>query len=115
MPPPNETPAYHLILHPQTLFVFQINPKTPIPASLLQPLDLATTPDTPRFKSITWTHEEISIVSSQSPSEFPELKAGTKDSLVLSGSEDWECAAFSIRGPMELSAYKVIYTDHLRH
>ncbi|KIM32471.1 hypothetical protein M408DRAFT_63182 [Serendipita vermifera MAFF 305830] len=100
MPPPNDTPAYHLVQHPRSLFIFQLDPKTPIPATLLQPTGAGTT--TASFKSITWTHEEISVVCEHPPRHFPELNTGS-ESLVLNKPEDWECAAFSIRGPMELT------------
>jgi hypothetical protein len=113
MPPPDDTPSYHLLVHPRSLFVFQLGTTTPIPPSLLQPLSPATQSSDGKmaFRSITWTHDEISIVTDVPPSTFPEFKAGTDQWLVLSGPADWECVALSIRGPMELSmCIHAIYT-----
>jgi hypothetical protein len=97
MPPPNDSPAYHLIPHPKPLYVYQLSANTAVPSSLLQPLqnDLS-------FKSITWTKDEISIVTDQPPEAFEDLKVGTPGTLLQNGPDDWEYIALAIRGPMDL-------------
>ncbi|PVF98603.1 hypothetical protein CPB86DRAFT_351176 [Serendipita vermifera] len=98
MPPPNDSPAYHLIPHPKPLYVYQLGANTTVPPSLLQSLqkDLS-------FKSITWTKDEISIVTDLPPKAFEDLQVSTPDTLLQNGPDDWEYIALAIRGPMDLS------------
>ncbi|KAG8805172.1 hypothetical protein FRC17_005695, partial [Serendipita sp. 399] len=103
MPPPNATAAYHLIPYPRTLLLYQFRPDAPIPLSLLRPL---TESSSSGFKSITWTRDEISIVTDVpiEEEEGEELNrnsnSDTEDGEPKGGPEEY--AALAIRGPMDL-------------
>jgi hypothetical protein len=100
MPPPEASDVYHIIPNPFPLYLYQLAANTPLPASLLAPLNESN--KSLSFKSITWTSDEISIVTDIPSSSFPELNTGSSDSLVKQGEVGSEYIGLRIKGPMEL-------------
>ncbi|KZT54775.1 hypothetical protein CALCODRAFT_438074 [Calocera cornea HHB12733] len=94
MPPPSASPALHLSLLPNKLFVYQLPVSSSLPAALVDVLIAPADPHAERFTSLTRTGEELSVVTDFA-TEPPGIQL------------PWR--ALKVRGPMEHSLTGILH------